>query len=157
MNEFVAKKLGEVFAFVTLVIDTYDKGEKGFLKELNPTELKARVTEISAIRDAITDIAKQSDQYATMLTKSEQTLGKITKARDEYIAERWDDTVELYEWFSFNSGAGAAHANEVLGASIALQNEPLRNITSQTLSYFDQLLEDCKNYLYKIGSERAIS
>lgn len=151
MNEFTAKKLGEVYAFITLVLDTYHQGNPGFSKVFDEDTLKQRIVVLASLRDELAQIVEGFGQSETMQTKSERTLSKITRARDEYIDGRWDNLVELYEWFSFNAGAGGAHASEVVGASTAINNAEMIRTTKQIEAYFDDLLIECKEFLYKIG------
>ena len=155
MNEFVAKKLGEVHAFVSLVIDTYAKGSAGFTKALPEEEMIKEIAQLSDIQARIETIAEDAEVKEIALGKSAKTLEKIAAARDTYIAERWDDTVELYEWSSFNAGAGSAHAHEVYGAALATNNQALANVTRAARNMFEALLADSKDYLYQEGVRRA--
>ncbi len=155
MDEFVAKKLGEVHAFVCLVIDTYERGAAGFGAALTPEAISKTNNTLDELKSRIEHIADQEHVRAAVLAKSDKTLAKITRARDDYVAERWDDTVELYEWFSFNAGAGAAHAHEVFGAGQALKHDALTSVTRDARNYFDSLLADSKDYLYYVGSSHA--
>jgi hypothetical protein len=147
--------LGEVHAFITLVIDTYQRGQAGFIKTLPADTITDTVATLTTLCQDIESQAAQAGQDHITLTKSAKTLAKISRARDDYIAERWDDTVELYEWFSFNAGAGAAHAHEVAGAAHALKDEELAQITAQAEAYFDNLLLQTKDYLYQEAVSRA--
>lgn len=155
MNEFVAKKLGEVDAFIRLVINTYEQGKPGFEKVLTSDEIQQTLVALSSLQSAIENMAEAAGQATVTLEKSAKTYAKISKARDDYVAERWDDTVELYEWFSFNSGAGSAHAHEVYGAALAINDVELSSVMEQARDYFDDLLITCKDYLYEVGSAKA--
>lgn len=155
MNEFVAKKLGEVHAFVSLVIDTYQRGEAGFLAAMTQEVFTQEVSALTQLQARIESIANKENVQDTTLSKSAKTLGKITTARDAYVAERWDDTVELYEWSSFNAGAGSAHAHEVFAAGLTAGHPELTATMRACRNAFDALLADAKDYLYQEGVAHA--
>lgn len=155
MNDFTAKKLGEVFAFVELVIDTQQKGKDGFLQAIDQATYDNFVAEATALRDRIGAAPQEFDKDQVMKEKSARTLAKITKARDEYINGSWDDPIELYEWLSFNAGAGTGHASEVAGAAKAMGNDKLLELNEDATRFFDTLLETCKTYLHQAGQDKA--
>ena len=41
--------------------------------------------------------------------KAVRTKDKLAKMRDLYLGEKWNDTGELFEWFSFFEGASYGH------------------------------------------------
>jgi hypothetical protein len=119
MNDYTAEKLGEVFAFTKLTMDTLKRGHDAVLQCIKQVGFDDAMAKSEALKSQIETIAQRLDQAGTMHEYADKTLTKVTQARDNYIGDSWDDPAEVYEWLCFTAGAGSGHAAEVAGAGEA--------------------------------------
>jgi len=110
INEFIAKKLGEVLAFAEVGIETLERGQEGFASVLGksaPEKMLETNKEHSAL---LKKIAADDKQFGSVtLAKSIKTGEKLRKMRDLYVGDEWDNGVELLEWSGFFEGAALVH------------------------------------------------
>ncbi|MCE9628840.1 MAG: hypothetical protein K8Q91_02470 [Candidatus Vogelbacteria bacterium] len=153
LNEFSAKKLGEVLAFSRVGIETLVKGRNALSPIL---EVGKTITTLEEDEKKVLALA---DAYAVteiVTTKAESTGQKLRAMRDLYVAEQWDNQSELLEWFGFFQGAAIVHWGLVLGVGEGKTDEVIRDLASQALRVHEELLEKVKTELGKIGKTKAV-
>lgn len=152
MNEFTAKKLGEVLAFCQVGAETLEKGKQAFaeaLPEQNIDEL------ISSLNDQAQQIDSLTENKEVTLTKAEGTGKKLRAMRDLYVGDEWDNPAELMEWSGFFEGAAVVHWDLVIGASEALNNEELKSLAMTGHSFHHDMFHAASNALKAIGATKA--
>lgn len=155
MNEFTAKKLGEVLAFCQVGAETIEKGREGFVKITEANKLEEGVSQLNHHADLIVDFADKADMKEITLTKCEATSTKLRAMRDMYVGDEWDNTAELLEWKGFFEGAAVVHWALVEGAAKALELEELADLAGDAKEWHEELLEFVGDSLEKIGAEKA--
>lgn len=155
MNDFTARKLGEVLAFIEITMDTYQRAKEPILKVINEDEYNTFMSAADTMAERIKQVATDLQQIGQTQDKAAATNTKLGDMRDRYIGDEWDNPTEIYEWLSFTSGAGAAHAALVWGAGHANGNSSLTDVADKTRALFHGLLDGVENYLKSIGKERG--
>ena len=133
MNEFTAKKLAEIEAFLQV---------SGVIIEKAGTPLVDNNPEVAEALDALSQqtIADSVDVNVKEIfdTKVEKTHAKLSNMMEIYVGDEWDNPVEVLEWSSFFSGAAAAHA--------ALASE----LSDETRAQLDAVRTDFEALLQKV-------
>jgi hypothetical protein len=154
MNEKVSKKIGEAYAFST-VLNNINSKTPEVLKEL----LGEEAEKIPSVSDGqisqLDEIIDSAGTTEIVKTKAEKTGNKITEMGDFYVGDDWDDSAEVLEWFSFFLGAAIIHWQLILGAGEELKNEKLIETAGSGVKYFENLLSISKESAAKVGVERA--
>jgi len=154
INEFVAKKIGEVVAFSEVGAETFEKGKESFESVLG----KEKVAEIieshkskgEKLKEMISGSAKE-----IMLKKVEGTGKKLRHMRDYYVANEWDNTAELLEWSGFFEGAAIVHINLVIGAAEKINNSELMKLMNERKETHSNILDEVLKGIKKVGFEKA--
>ncbi len=155
MNEFVAKKLGEVLAFCRVGTDTLEKGRTALVQALTE-EMVADMEEKNKMHgDEIMRLATEGGVIDTTLAKATATEEKLKKMRDLYVAEQWDNATELMEWSGFFEGAAIVHWALVRGAAAGMDNEELLTLTEEGVSWHYELIELAESHLETIGTDKV--
>lgn len=132
MDEFSAKKLGEVLAFTKVGKDIINKSNlftekldkfSGFEKEI----LK------------FVDIYKISE---ITLPKSEKTSIKLARMAEMYVGDEWDNPHEVMEWLGFFEGAAFVHWKLIEGVAAKLSDNELLSLTQQNIEFHKNFLEE---------------
>jgi len=144
MNEFQAKKLGEILAFETLSAQFFEK-TKGTLKEKFSEESLNEIIEKNTLRTAkIKEISEINNASEITIPKSEKTIQKLIQMQDKYIGDEWDNPAELLEWLGFFEGAAIVHLKLVEGMAEKIENEELKTLTKEAV-------ESHHDFFHKIG------
>jgi len=155
MNEFVAKKLGEVLAFNQVGTDTYEKGKDALLAALGEEKF-ADVQDKNRIHaDAIMKIATDAGMIDTTLAKAAATGEKLTKMRELYVGGQWDNATELMEWSGFFEGAAIVHWALVRGAAEGMNDETLLTLAEEGVNWHYELIEMAEGELGTTGQNKA--
>lgn len=145
MNEFTAKKLAEVEAFLqTAGVIAERAGES--LRQQSP-EVATGLTEASRLSVAS---AVPSEQQQVFTDKVAKTSDKLTQMMELYIGDAWDNPVEVLEWSSFFSGAAAAHA-----ALVGELDPEIKQLLSDIQEHFEGLLQQVIAALQAVGRQRV--
>lgn len=155
INEFVAKKMGEVLAFADVGNETIEKGKAALILALGEDEVMNLLDKNRIHADEIKKIAQDEGVMDIVLTKLESTGKKLRLMRDVYIAEKWDNATELLEWSSFFHGAGAAHWALVRGAAETLDGETLIELAEEAQNFHHEMLDTACSELEEVGQDRA--
>jgi len=154
INEFVAKKIGEVVAFAEVGAETFDKGRESFESVFG----KGRVAEIidshrsrgGKLKDMV-----GGDARDIMLKKVEGTGEKLRHMRDYYVGDDWDNPAELLEWSGFFEGAAVVHVNLVIGAAEKIDNSELLSLVRERKDVHKKILDEILEGIKKIGFSKA--
>lgn len=155
MNEFTAKKLGEILAFTDVGIETFTRGESAFGEVLGEDTVKQSEKTLRAQKDLIHTIADRASVLETVLTKLEKTSDKLRAMRDLYVGEEWSNPIELLEWSGFFEGAAVVHASLLQGAAEEIGHSELISVANECHSFHKQLFEKAIELLHTIGRKKA--
>jgi hypothetical protein len=146
MNEFTAKKLGEVLAFASIGIETSVFGGEG---------VDGYVSSLSTIKDSIHAIADRAGVLELVMMKLEKTGEKLRKMRDMYVGDEWDNPTELLEWSGFFEGAAVVHASLLQGAAEEMGHSELQAIATQSLNHHKSIFNQVTDQLHLVGRTKA--
>lgn len=155
MNEFVAKKLGEVLAFAEVGSETIERGKAAFILVLGDDEVLGMLEKNKVHSDEIKKLASDNGVVEIVLNKAEDTKTKLRQMRDMYIAEKWDNPVELLEWSSFFHGAGSAHWALIKGCAETLNHEALIILAEEAQNFHHETLDTIASELQEEGQSKA--
>lgn len=133
MNEFTAKKLAEVQAFVDTGRAIWERSNS-----FGSTAPQA-VTILQAAAKVNLASSIPEDKQELFNTKVQKTTQKLTAMMELYIGDEWDNPVEVLEWSSFFAGAGAAHAGLTKSATETSAPELSKSLGSLEQAYRDLL------------------
>ena len=155
MNEFIAKKLGEVHAFALVCNETIEQGKTAFCDAFGDDEVEQVLRENRIHIDQINKIAEEDGVLDTVEQKSARTETKLRKMRDLYIGDEWDNPVELMEWSGFCEGAATAHWRIIQGAGEETGSEELTELAEDSLALHSNIFERAQAYLHEIGQSKS--
>lgn len=135
MDNKKAKKLGEVLAFSNVGIDTFEKGREGFNKVWDESKIEKLIEVNKKHAEALEDLIGKLENSEAGMKKAEATGGKLSKMRDMYIGDDWDDPIELFEWFGFFQGAAIVHWSLIEGFGETENDDEIKEIASKALDY----------------------
>lgn len=155
INEFVAKKIGEVLAFTRVSSDTIAKGHTALVQILGEEKVQDMLDKNRIHGEALLRIATDGGAIDKTLEKSDKTEKKLLAMRDLYVGDQWDNATELLEWSGFFEGAAIVHWALVRGAGEELNNESLMAIANEAVNYHYELLDQSESELANVGQDRA--
>ncbi len=155
INEFVAKKLGEVLAFTMVATDTLARGRAALVEVLGEGAVVDMEHKTKLHADTIVHIATGAGVAETTTAKAGKTSAKVTQMRDLYIGDQWNNPIEILEWSGFFEGAVIVHWNLVKGAAQALSHAELLALCDECISWHYSLLEQIEGELEDEGSDKA--
>lgn len=154
MNEFSAKKLGEVLAFNVTGLMLFERGENALTSVLGEEYAKT-VAMFSKSAERIHQISEQEDIDAVVLPKSEKTKSKLISMAELYIGDEWDNPAELMEWFGFFEGAAIIHWQLVVGVAETTNNKELSDLANEAVVAHTQLLTLFSNKIKAYASKKS--
>lgn len=150
MNEFTARKLGEVIAFSNVGLELVERSGDAFT---------AAMGEKMAIqfREELKGFADVAIQHGNDLTttKAEKTTDKLRNMMEAYIGDEWNNPVEIMEWLSFFTAAGAAHWALVSGAAYVAGATDLDKVSTEAKDRYHAYLHHVIETLTEIGKEKG--
>ena len=155
MNEFVAKKLGEVLAFNRVGTDTIEKGKEALVASLGQERVSDMLEKNRIHGEEVMRVATEAGVIDTTLAKADKTGEKLMKMRDLYVGEEWHNATELMEWSGFFEGAAVVHWALVRGAAEGLNHEGLLILSEEALNWHYELLELAESELGSTGQNKA--
>ncbi len=156
MNEFVAKKLGEVLAFAVVGKETFEKGKTALESVLGADVLADMITECGARHDSIVKIAEENKVTDIVMKKLEGTGTKLRAMRDLYVADQWDNPTELLEWSGFFEGAAIVHWALVEGAAEGLNQHELKALAAKGKGFHEMVIKNVEGLLNGVGQKKAV-
>ena len=151
MNEFVAKKLGEVHAFSVIGLECAERGGDAFTEAVGADNTNAFTDKLTAFQQAV-----EAAGNDVTTAKSEKTTAKLRGMMEAYIGDDWDNPVELLEWLSFFTGSAAAHWSLVCGAAGAIEHADMQVTAPEARDFFAARLQDVIDALEAVGAKRAV-
>lgn len=155
MNEFTAKKLGEVLAFAVVSLETAEKAEKALKEAFGDDTFQNIVEENKKHIKIINTLAEENNISEIVNTKLAGTGNKLRQMRDLYIGDEWENPTELLEWSGFFEGAAIVHWDLVSGVGDALNNETLTNLANSALSLHREIFAQTEEGLKQHGKNKS--
>lgn len=155
INEFVAKKLGEVLAFNRVGTETLEKGRTALVEVLGEEHVLDREEKNRIHGEEIVRLVTEAGVVDTTLLKSSKTEEKLRAMRDLYVGDQWDNATELLEWSGFFEGAAVVHWALVRGSAETLNDENFLTLAQEGVNYHYELLEKSESELGLIGQDKA--
>ncbi len=156
MNEFTAKKLGEVLAFAEVGMETFDKGRNALISVFGEEAVQSFVEESQIHADTIRSIAEKENVSEIVLKKLDGTGSKLRAMRDLYVADQWDNATELLEWSGFFEGAATVHWALVKGAAEAKADTDLTTLAEAGRNRHHAILEKATELLHEVGKKKGL-
>ncbi len=156
MNEFTAKKLGEVLAFATVGLETFEIGQEALASVLGESDLSRFTADFDRHREILEQIAEKEEVSEIVQKKQEATETKLKAMRDLYIGEQWDNPTEILEWSGFFEGAAIVHWCLVDGAGQGTENVELMDLAEDATIVHKDLLEAIEELLRETGNRKGI-
>lgn len=155
LNEYIAKKLGEVLAFNRIGTDTLEKGKSALIEVLGVERVTDMEEKNRIHAEEVLRVATDGGVIDTTLAKAEATGKKLTAMREVYVGDQWDNANELLEWSGFFEGAAIVHWALVRGSAEALNHEGLLLLCEEAINWHYELLEMAESELATIGQDKA--
>ncbi len=155
MNEFSAKKLGELLAFAKEGNNTIEKTKKVFSEFLSEDDLQETLKSSVGHIDAINAYAIEKKVVDIVEAESEKTAKKIVSMRDIYIESEWDTHSEVFEWWGFFGGGAIAHWNLMKGVAESLEDDGLVQLCYNAIAYHENLYDTTSSILAEIGRKNS--
>ena len=155
INEFLAKKIGEVIAFTRVGIDTLERAHAPLVSVLGEEKVQDILDRNRFHGEELLRITTDGGAVDTTLQKASKTEEKLKAMRDLYIKDEWDNPTEILEWSGFFEGAAIVHAGLIKGGAEALGNESLMTLCEEFVQYHYEILEMVEGELALVGQDRA--
>lgn len=155
MNEFSAKKLGEVLAFAIVGIETFERGRHALEQGLGAHEYTRMRLAFEKQKMQLESIAKESNVLDIVNKKVEGTGKKLRAMRDLYIDEEWDNFTELLEWHGFFEGAAIIHWELVIGVANTLNHASLTTLAKEALTFHNGFLNKDASLIREVGLKKS--
>jgi hypothetical protein len=155
INEFTAKKIGEVIAFTRLGNDTISRSHNALVQKLGEDKVQDMIDKNSLYEQEFTRISTDGAGIDITLAKAEKTFEKLSKMRDLYVGDEWDNATEILEWSGFFEGAFIVHLALVKGCAETLGHEDFITLTNEAITYHYETLELVESELSSVGQDKA--
>lgn len=155
INEFTAKKLGEVLAFANVGKEIFERGRMALEEVFTRDGVNNALHQISKHGIEIENLATELGSSEITLPKSKKTREKLEKMMELYVGEEWDNPAELLEWLGFFEGAAAIHWKLVEGAAEALDHVELKELANSGVGFHQELLSKVEQLIKDLGSKKA--
>lgn len=157
INEFSAKKLGEVLAFCRIGLSTIDQGNIALTQALGMQDVKNRRDQLTKFASEIEKIATEAECSEITIPKADKTEAKLASMRELYVGDEWDNAAELLEWSGFYDGAAIVHWALVQGVGDTIKNPELTDLAHTAMNFHDQVLKSTSNNLQEVGQTKSIA
>jgi hypothetical protein len=155
MNEFTAKKLGEVLAFAVVGKEIFERGSIALGTVLTTAGVSKNTDSAQMHADAVKALAEEKGVSEITLPKSEKTGAKLREMLDLYVGDQWDNPAELLEWLGFFEGAAVVHWKLVEGAAEALSDSALQELAATGVAFHQDLLTKVSTSIKELGNTKA--
>ncbi len=156
MNEFAAKKLGEVMAFARVGEEIFERGRAALEGVFTVHGVNQILHAISEHLVGLNDLAEVLGTAETTNAKCEKTSEKLRKMMELYVGEEWDNPAELLEWLGFFEGAALIHWKLVAGAAESLEHVDMQKLADTGVDFHQKLLADVGAKIHEIGAKKAL-
>jgi hypothetical protein len=156
INEFTAKKLGEVLAFSFVGTWIFEQGKTALLAVF-PDSYSELLQSFSNHENLLRQFASEARTEAITFPKSQKTGDKLQAMAQLYIGEEWDNSAELLEWLGFFEGAALVHWHLVFGAARSLSLPQLVDLASSAITFHSDLFQMVSSQIEAYASTKALS
>lgn len=155
-NEFSAKKMGELLAFLSVELDSlFTKSKKSFDSIHGALKMQTFKEELESMQSTLLTVADELDVLGIAQDKAKKTVSKLESMRELYVKDQWDNPVEMAEWSGFFEGAAIVHWSLLLGAAEAMDNKKLVELALVAKKLHENMLHTYNKYLHDIAEVRA--
>jgi len=154
MNEKIAKKVGEAYAFSYVLKDLYHK-TPDTLDVILGSHSASLVSTVEDQMKGLEEVSSFFSMKEIVLPKAERTKLKILHMGDFYVGDDWDDEAEVLEWLSFFLGGALIHWQLVYGAAREIGDKDFIKVTKDGVDYFSSLLKKAKESAEAVGVART--
>lgn len=156
MEQFAAKKLGEVLAFARVGAETIERGRAALDKTFGAENMEGFLETNRKQAEKIEELARKMGVAEITLPKSEKTGEKLRAMRELYLKEDdWQDAAELMEWLGFFEGAAVIHWRLVEGAVEKSGERELIDLAAQGAATHAGALEKVGEEIHSLARERV--
>jgi len=155
MNDFAARKFGEVMAFAETFNDTVQRANEAISKERSEDEIQQLIDTSTDHATRIKAIVLAAGVSDSTLKKAEATNAKLRTMRDTYIGDSWDELTEIYEWLGFYTGAAIVHWALIEGVGEGLNDDEIAELVKDAKEFYQQLMNDSIKHLQEVGRNRT--
>ncbi len=155
MNQFSARKLGEVLAFAKVGQMILSKGKSALVKVFGKVSVEALQQLNTEHLENITKFAEQNQVLTVVEQKSQKTSGKLLEMQELYLQDQWEDESELLEWLGFFEGAALVHWKLVEGVANKSEDLNLGKIVNKGLEMHQGFLFKISEAIRKVGLTKA--
>lgn len=155
MNDFAARKFGEVLAFAETFNDTVQRANEAISKERSEDEIQQLIDTSTDHANRIKAIVLAAGVSDSTLKKAEATNAKLRTMRDTYIGDSWDELTEIYEWLGFYTGAAIVHWALIEGVGEGLNDDETTGLVKDAREFYQQLMNDSIKHLQEVGRNRT--
>ncbi len=156
MNEFTARKLGEVLAFSRLGVEIFEKGHQALEEGLPTSDIEATMSQLKDHVTRIESMAAKTGLDDVTLKKAEGTGNKLRSMLDLYVGDEWDNPAELLEWLGFFEGAAIVHWDLVMGAATSLNEPDLQELATTGREFHHAMLHTVEDSIKHLGAKKAL-
>lgn len=154
MNEKVAKKIGEAYAFAHVLSDTFSENTEvmtlvfgGYAENIIETTQSQRMN--------LKSIIEKYSMTEMVLEKAERTGSKISGMGQTYVGDDWDDAAEVLEWMSFFVGGAIVHWQLIAGSAEEMNDHEFKTCAERGTEYYTNLMKQLRSFATNIGKQRA--
>lgn len=150
-REKFGRKLGEVHAFATLGLNTFEKAQASLTHIFGEDQSKNIIKDQQTTVRQIEDVATTIETIEVTQKKSEQTVAKLGQMRDLYIGDEWENPTELAEWLGFFEGAATVHWALIEGFALKSDRRDLVILAQSQQLFHEGILDEIKNFLRQLS------
>lgn len=154
MNEYLAKKLGEVLAFAQVGSETLGKGKEALEAVFQQESLKVFYNTSEEQARVIKNLAEQAGVLEPVQEKASLTGNKLRSMRDLYLKGEWAEAIEILEWLGFFEGAAIVHWALVNGLASQTQAQTLIDLARQALEFHQNFLGQITGAIEKAAQNK---
>ena len=155
MNEFTAKKLGEVLAFAEVGKETMERGRVAFSEVFGSDKVAELIEDQNAHAEQIRILAESNNMNEIVLKKLDGTGTKLRSMRDLYVGDEWDNPTELLEWSGFFEGAAVVHWSLVRGAAQGINSTELMDLAAKGFAFHQDIFTTATEKLAEVGQTKS--
>ena len=148
ITEKQLRKLGEVLAFEKLLVDTMKRGQSSLSQLLSESEITdTYIGTANKSAQMVQEYAEKYGGWQVVSAKAEKTLEKLTKMRDMYIGDSWDEAAEVLEWMGFQEGAAVVHWGLIEKVAKDIEDADLESFAEEVTTFHHDLLHKVKEII----------
>jgi hypothetical protein len=157
MNQFTARKLGEVKAFAVVGVDIIKRSREALERSLATAEVERVLQTIDKQKEVLEIIIYDSKEKDLINTKAEGTIAKIESMSGVYMKkeEDWQDPAEVLEWLGFFIGGAIVHFYLAAAAGRGSGLVEISAFAEEAAEFYEDFLEDVSSAIGRLAEKRA--